>query len=257
MTGDGKAAGTGSPQAGAPEAAPLDAAEELARRLGAHLDGELTDADAAAVEAQLFADPAARALYRGLKADQAALSAELNAATNRPAPDLLAVIDRAFAARAAPRPAARRRWWPQAAAAAAILVVALGGAGWWAEYRIGTAMHRLEARQETVRGEIQAALSRALETQVSGATIAWAGDGISGEVTPIRTYRSASGDWCREYLRSTRMQDREVSVRGLACRNAEGAWVTVKAAPDGAHDGKALSGQGPASRDGAAGHTEL
>ncbi|MFC3230483.1 zf-HC2 domain-containing protein [Marinibaculum pumilum] len=210
--------------------------EDLAARLGAYLDGELPPDEAAEVEGLLFRDAAAGQLYRGMKADRALLSADLNAAANRPAGDLLAVIDREFAARkdapaggaAAPR---GRAWRPQGAAAADVLVVVIGGAGWWTEYRIGNAMIRLEASHETVRGEIQAAVSRALETQVSGQTVAWSGDGISGEVTPVRTYRSASGDWCREYLRSTRLQGRELSVRGLACRNADGVWVTVRAEP--------------------------
>ena len=221
--------------------------EDLAARLGAYLDGELPPAEAAEVEGLLFRDAAAGQLYRGMKADRALLSADLNAAANRPAGDLLAVIDREFAARqrgpaggpAVPR---GRAWWPQAAAAAAVLVLAIGGAGWWTESRIGSATNRLEASHETVRGEIQAAVSRALETQVSGQTVAWSGEGISGEVTPIRTYRSASGDWCREYLRSTRLQGRELSIRGLACRNADGEWVTVKAEPEQGKPGDAGSG---------------
>lgn len=241
------------PQGQAPGQEAGDRAEaDLAARLGAFLDGELPPAERAAVEALLFSGPGAGTLYRGMKADQAEVAAELNATANRPAGDLLAVIDREFAARAA---ASRRHpwlgWWPQAAAAAAALMIVAGGAGWWMDYRIDGAMTRLEAKHETVRGEIQAAVSRALETQASGMAVAWSGDGVSGEVTPVRTYRSASGDWCREYLRSTDIQGRRLSVRGLACRNADGDWVTIKAAPDAAAAGSRIPGPpGPSSPDG-------
>ena len=108
------------------------------------------------------------------------------------------------------------------------------GAGsglWWAESRLDQALLRFEARSELERAILAETIAHALETQVSGVSGDWQGAETAGQVTPLRTYRSRSGHWCREYIRSTRFNGDPVAVRALACRTEDGQWATIRAEP--------------------------
>lgn len=65
-----------------------------------------------------------------------------------------------------------------------------------------------------------------LEGRETGETAIWSVGGVaSGAVTPLRTYRSESGHWCREFEEIVTLADgrtqRSVSVR---CRSGDGTW---------------------------------
>ena len=113
-------------------------------------------------------------------------------------------------------------------------MIGAGGALWWAESRIDQALLRFEARSELERSVLAETINRALETQVSGESLDWRSGGSMGRVTPLRTYRSRSGHWCREYSRTTRFNGEPIAVRALACRNEAGQWVTLRAKPTAA-----------------------
>ncbi|MEE8334469.1 MAG: hypothetical protein V3R85_11525 [Alphaproteobacteria bacterium] len=50
---------------------------------------------------------------------------------------------------------------------------------------------------------------------------------ISGTVTPTRTYRLASGQYCREYQQQIVIDGRAQEGFGRACRQPDGSWKTV------------------------------
>ena len=75
-------------------------------------------------------------------------------------------------------------------------------------------------------------LQRTLEETQSGVVRRWGNDssGNSGSVTPIRTYRTANGTYCREYTEVIRIGRDSESYTGVACRGADGVWLPVRSA---------------------------
>jgi surface antigen len=73
------------------------------------------------------------------------------------------------------------------------------------------------------------AVQVALETVASGESHHWR-DGIgisSGHVTLLRTFRIATGHYCREYRLVLSTNAGAVSVNRTACRNTTGIWREV------------------------------
>lgn len=66
----------------------------------------------------------------------------------------------------------------------------------------------------------------ALESNRSGQVSQWSNPdtGNSGSVTPTRTYRSKSGQVCREFQQTIIVGGREENGFGTACREADGSW---------------------------------
>ena len=70
------------------------------------------------------------------------------------------------------------------------------------------------------------AVQTALEERPQGQVQRWSVPGVaSGAVMPRRTWKSATGHWCREFEETLQMADgrtqNSVSVR---CRSADGRW---------------------------------
>ncbi len=80
------------------------------------------------------------------------------------------------------------------------------------------------------KSELRLALAaeyNALEYGQSGKPIRWeGGSGRSGEVVPAQPYRVGSQD-CRQYMHSLVVGGQTRSMRGTACRNADGSWTTL------------------------------
>lgn len=229
--------------------------EALFAELGAYIDQELRPEEARAVERRLFRDPGALTLLQGLRADQCRLKADLDQVTAMPPPErLLDAVQAGFDAHGGQGAAAHDAaahdggsggrgmrvavgppsWWALAAASLAFLMVGAGAGLYWAESRLGDALRHFEARSELERSVIASTVSRALESRVSGEPVDWRSGEVSGQVVPLRTYRSQSGHWCREYRRVTRFKDGPISVLALACRSDDGQWVTIRAEPQAA-----------------------
>ena len=69
----------------------------------------------------------------------------------------------------------------------------------------------------------------ALETKPSGASTAWSNpdSGHSGSVTPVRTYQTAEGQYCREFQQTVTIDGKTESAYGTACRQPDGSWKVV------------------------------
>ena len=52
--------------------------------------------------------------------------------------------------------------------------------------------------------------------------------GHSGQITPIETYQSSSGQYCREYQQTVWVGGQEQQAYGTACRQPDGTWKIVR-----------------------------
>jgi len=181
----------------------------------AWLDGELTPAEAADVEAKVAADPQLQQLAEQHRALGAQLSGAFDPIAAAPVPERLQaalhpsadLIDFAAAKRARTRPSL-----PQWAAMAATLALGIF---------VGTMVpQRASAPVEVQGGRIYAAsaLNEALDTQLASAP--------AGDVRIGLTFRDQAGEICRSFTAS--------ASSGLACRNG-GRWQLkgLFAAPEG------------------------
>jgi len=119
------------------------------------------------------------------------------------------------------------------AAAGGLLGAALGGkgtgiaAGTILGGLIGSAIgDRLDAAD---REKARAAASQALESVPSGQSVAWRNPDSenSGVVTPVRTYQTATGQYCREYMQTITIGGERHQSYGTACRQPDGNWQIV------------------------------
>lgn len=199
--------------------------------LSAYLDGELDESAARDVERMLERDPEAWAHVQALREFDGALRASLAAPARLTPPDRLTnVIETAFDGRTAVnRGAFARRALPIAASVA--LAVVAGAAGYMASDFFQKGPVELAQRAENSERRILAVtVNHALETQISGHSVSWRApeSGEHGAITPVRTYRSKSGHWCREYRVQVTGAGQKRSWRGLACRTPKDGWVTVQ-----------------------------
>jgi surface antigen len=70
---------------------------------------------------------------------------------------------------------------------------------------------------------------QALEYSPSGYVTPWQNPDTAhyGSVTPIETYESAGGTYCREFQHRAQIGGRSRDVYGTACRNPDGQWQMV------------------------------
>ena len=208
-------------------------------RLGAYLDGELSAEAAKAFEAVLERDPDLRDQAQALRTTNDVIRHAFDAPLHDTVPTRLHdTIEAGFAARRASAgsgadadngagqttPAFGGLRW---AASVAALIAGFGGGYWLAENRNADALAQLEALRAMDRSLIERTVNEVLEKQLSGTVVDWQNpnSGSHGTVTPIRTYRSEAGQWCREYVQVTQTPDgRTESHRAIACRETDGAW---------------------------------
>ena len=78
--------------------------------------------------------------------------------------------------------------------------------------------------------QIDTAMQTALETHLSGRSRQWSSANplYSGRITPVRTWRSRSGHFCRAFVEIVRLPSGvERNSRDSACRTDAGHWVRV------------------------------
>ncbi len=73
------------------------------------------------------------------------------------------------------------------------------------------------------------AAQNALETAPSGRPVAWRNpdNDHSGTVTPVRTYQTSSGTYCREYQQIVTIDGKHEKAYGTACRQPDGTWRVI------------------------------
>lgn len=68
-----------------------------------------------------------------------------------------------------------------------------------------------------------------LEYTPSRQTTTWNNpdSGNSGSLTPIRTYQTETGRYCREYRQTVYIGERQQEAYGMACRQPDGTWQII------------------------------
>lgn len=207
-------------------------------RLIAYLDGELDAEEAGAVESAIASDPKLAETAAALGADLATIRAAFGEPLRAEVPQrLIAAVDEAFAQRrtkpggGAGRDFLRHPALAAVAASIIAIVVGLAGANFFAERSVKREFARMETARAADQEIIQAAIARALETQVSGSLARWRNpdSGSEGTIEPLRTFKISTGQWCREYVHSAEYRgwrEWRTTLRAVACRENDGRWKT-------------------------------
>jgi surface antigen len=84
----------------------------------------------------------------------------------------------------------------------------------------------LDERDRRLAAEAQ---QRALETAPTGRPVTWRNpdNGHSGTVTPVKTYQTSSGAYCREFQTNVTVEGKSDKAYGTACRQPDGSWKIV------------------------------
>lgn len=188
------------------------------------LDGEVTPEE----RATLQQDTKARAAIDALAARDDVVRAAFDRQIPPPAPALEAVIRTGFAARRAR--ARLNPWWLPAAAAVAVAVIGLFAFDRIIDQRVDVALQQMRAERANDMSMLATAVQDVLETKQSGAEAVFenASTGFSVRIEPRRTWKSASGHWCREFSEKFDTSVERQPVISIACRDENGAWVRTQ-----------------------------
>ncbi len=201
--------------------------------LMAYLDGELDEATCREVEARIANDHVLEAMVRDLREGDALVAAAFNHALfDAPKPAAVAGVA-----------TARGRWFSRpwgpvpVALAASLAVLVIGGAAGLA--MLDTAVEREFDRRALAQAQDQSAISETraamLEKQLSGTEVSWSNPGSDnrGTMMPVQTWRTKSGQYCRDFEESNTIEGVTTVQYGVACRTADGEWkVRVRYFPD-------------------------
>ena len=209
----------------------------LAADIGRLLDGEGTEEELSKLKDGLSQIEGAPELLQQMSYDNRVLQG----AVASPVPDesmarFKGLIDSEFAKRSGGRERGGALSWTgvlvQMAAALVLIAGTFAFTSHWMQSQMDQTVATLAAHMETERILLAQSVQEALETRVSGEPVYIGQEGDWLEVlTPIKTYKSKSGHWCRQYLRQTSFGSMQLSIRGTACRDENGTWTTVLAEP--------------------------
>ncbi|MET1416206.1 hypothetical protein ABVF61_28310 [Roseibium sp. HPY-6] len=209
----------------------------LAESIGKILDGEASSEERGDLQKEIDGSDGGAGLMRALAEDnallQSAIPADVPEASMARFRD---IIDQEFEKRdVVPLPRSQPFWSsPMVQIAASVVMVACTFlfTAFWMQSRMDNAVASLAAHMETERILLAQTVQEALETRVSGEPVYIGQEGAWTDVlTPIKTYKSKSGHWCREYVRQTTFGGLDLTIQGTACRDENGTWTTVFAEP--------------------------
>ncbi len=209
----------------------------LAAEIGRLLDSEGSEEERRVLMEKIGRLPEDEDLLRTMVGDDILLQQAVPAAVPDESMDRFqAVIDREFSEPGLSSAPAKRAFRPGPLMQIAAALVLVTGTFLYTvhlmQIRMDDAIGALAAHMEAERTLLARTVQDALETQMSGDPVQIAHHGNWSEVlTPIKTYKSTSGHWCRQYLRVTTVAGLDMSVVGTACRDQGGTWNTVSAEP--------------------------
>jgi surface antigen len=209
----------------------------LAEKIGRILDGDVSGEERVALLAEIERIPGAQELLQEMSEDNARLTQAISASIPQASMERFeAAIDYEFDGQNSPRPLKHGGSWVRAGLQIAATLVLIAGTfaftTYWMQSRMDDAVASLAAHMETERILLAQTVQDALETKMSGEPVHIGQEGNWSEIlTPIKTYKSKSGHWCRQYLRETTFGGLALSIRGTACRDQNGTWTTVFAEP--------------------------
>ncbi len=98
--------------------------------------------------------------------------------------------------------------------------------------KTGVPLYRAMTREDRLIAD--RTVRKALDNALSDTTFRWQNprSGNSGTVTPLGTYTSGNGIFCRIYRENLTIATRTEIYRDQACRDQQGIWRTVRTDPD-------------------------
>ncbi len=192
--------------------------------LMSYVDGELDEAMTRTVEAELGENAALRARVQGYRHNDSLLKAAFRQSmleNQHPVTLPLPMLRRT-------RASASRWGYLPLALAASIATLAIGAVIGFAA--IDSLVERklarhVEMNQRDLRA-IDSTRTEALEKKVSGTEVSWNSteSGNYGIFLPVRTWRTKSGQFCRELEETTSIDGVDTTQYGIACRTNDGNW---------------------------------
>lgn len=193
--------------------------------LSRFLDGESTGSERRAIAGdQTAMDEAGR-----MRQQDDALRAWFDGLADEPPPPALErTIRGGFKARRARH--SLSRWWPSVAAAAVVFVAGLAAFDAMIDRRVNQALDRMRAERASDIALLASAVQDVLEKQPSGSEVRFenASTGFGVTLVPQRTWKSASGHWCREFVEVFDSAEPNTAPVSTACRTTDGRWVRVR-----------------------------
>lgn len=198
-----------------------------------YADDELGLPERRLVEEKLRTDPKAEALVATFQGQRERLSAALmttddEESLRRQERWLDQTIDKR---RRQQRHSDIRRW--ALPIAASLLITLIGGifSIHYADERARIETARLLAAQAHDRELALETRIEALERMLSGNTLTWMNDisGAKGSITPLRTFQTPAGQWCREYRETTIFANTSDERLSIACRDDQQGWAAPPA----------------------------
>ncbi len=116
--------------------------------------------------------------------------------------------------------APRHAWWMPAAAAAAIFAAGLFGFDYMLDRRVNDALEQMRSERQSDLALMTQAMQEVLESQESGTEVAFQNPetGLAFRIKPQRTWKSASGHWCREFIEVVGDRTNADAPVSTACR---------------------------------------
>ena len=202
--------------------------------LSRFLDGDLPADERAEIDAALEADPTLVERLSALEAQDHAIREWFDAQLTEAPAALTESVRNSFAERRAHGGGGPGwgHWWLPSAAAAAVVAVGLGAFDYMLDRRVDRALDQMRAERASDMALLASAMQEVLETRESGVEVSYTNSSTGFGVTliPRRTWKSASGHWCREFIEVFEGTGRDIAPTSVACRDPEGQWrrVTTK-----------------------------
>lgn len=210
-------------------------------QLMAYVDGELSTAERAEIEAAMKTDPLLESRMTVFRSTRAGLAGLYDEAMRRPVPDHLIDLILSAPDEADRSQVSKSSWLDKigiggflknftlfgngyaAAFAFSLLLLATGFTGW--QLKPGNMSHVHEGVLASFDKGLmlaQGQLSKALDGVASGKNLTWINDDSStSSIKPVFTFRSKAGAYCRQYEILLSMGE---GYTGVACRNSDGNW---------------------------------
>lgn len=205
--------------------------------LWAFIDREAPLHHVRAILADERSDPALAERIREMREEAAELSAAMDMDLAEPVPaDLIRAVERASAPKRQ-----SVRWLAPVTAMAATVALAVGIGAWIGEKRLDDRLAAMDERARSEQALLASVLQEGLERRLSGEAHEVAANDFdfSASLTPVKTYKSVSGHWCREFEEIIRRGGEDLRRRGVACR-LDGGWRRVETVIEGEEAGRRL-----------------
>lgn len=120
--------------------------------------------------------------------------------------------------------------WLPAAAAAAVVLAGFVGFDYMIDRRVNAALDLMQAQRASDAAFLTASMQEVLETRPSGEAVQVqnASTGLNVTLVARRTWKSATGHWCREFVESFEGERAAEQPVSTACRSRQGIWERVR-----------------------------